>query len=308
MDPSQLTYWNLIPFKIDPTLITIFGNPIFTFGSTLDGSGLPIRYYGLMYLAAFFTCFKVIEYYTKKDKLPLNSVQLEGLATWIIVGVLIGGRFGYIFFYNFTYFVEHPFNAVKVFEFSETGFRFLGISGMSYHGGLIGAFLGGTFFLRKNKIPYWPIANIAFLAAPLGYTWGRIGNFLNSELYGRETDAWIGMVFPSDKLKLVRHPSQLYEAFFEGVFLFIILLFLRRFKLCKDHMIALYLIGYGIARFFIEYYRQPDAHLGLDSSWIDGLSRGQLLCAAMVLTGLLLWIGRLKYSQVQNNKSGKVNK
>lgn len=305
MDPNQYSWWNLLPYKIDPTLITLMGNPIFTFGSTEDGSGLPIRYYGLMYLAAFFTCYKVIQHYMVKDKLPMKQEQLENLATWVIVGILLGGRFGYIFFYNFEFFIQHPFDAIKIFEWGPNGFKFRGISGMSYHGGLIGAFVGGSLFLRKEKIPYWPINNLAFLATPLGYTWGRIGNFLNSELYGRETDAWIAMRFPTDKSGLIRHPSQLYEAFFEGVFLFFIMLFLRRFKVCKDHMLAIYLIGYGTARYFIEYYREPDAHIGLDKSLIDGISRGQLLCLAMIIGGAMLWIARAKYTGQLSKKSAK---
>ncbi len=160
---------------------------------------------------------------------------------------------------------------------------------MSYHGGLIGAFLGSSYCLYKNKMDYWTFNNLGFMAAPIGYTWGRLGNFINGELYGRDTDSPIGMLFPMDRTQSLRHPSQLYELFFEGIILFLILQWLYRKPWFKNHMVAFYVIGYGTFRFFIEFFREPDAHLGLRAF---GLSRGQELCLTMVTIGVTLIIVR----------------
>jgi phosphatidylglycerol:prolipoprotein diacylglycerol transferase len=279
------SWWNLLPFRIDPTLITIGGSDFFCFGSSPDNSGFPVRYYGLMYLVAFYTATKAMQWLIKKDKLSLTFAQLEGITGWTIAGVLIGARLGYALFYNFEYYMD---NLGEIFLPFKNG-KFVGLSGMSYHGGLIGGISFTLYYLKKHKINPWMISNLFFVAIPLGYTWGRIGNFLNGELWGRQTTAWIGMVFPGDKEKLLRHPSQLYEALLEGVGLFGVLLFLRRYEAFKNHMAAFYLIGYGIARFIVEYFRQPDAHIGLNPL---GLSRGQILCGIMILAGAMLYTYR----------------
>lgn len=268
----EYTWWNLIPQHLSPTAIEILG--------------FPIRWYGLMYLAAFFTCYQVIWHYVCKEKLPLTKEQLDGLATWVIAGILIGARLGYVIFYNLGYYAQHPLDAILPFSF-DGGLHFTGISGMSYHGGLIGSFLSASYYIRREKLNYWLVVNLTFLSVPLGYTWGRLGNFLNGELYGRPTDSPIGMLFPMDKSQLLRHPSQLYEMTFEGVALFAALVFLRRFASLKNHTMALYIMGYGLVRFCIEFFREPDAHIGLNAF---GASRGQLLCAAMILTGLALYV------------------
>lgn len=267
----EYTWWNLIPQHMSPTAITLFG--------------FPVRWYGLMYLAAFFTCYQVIWHYIRKDKLSITKEQLDGLATWVIAGILIGARLGYVVFYNLGYYVQHPLDAVLPFSF-DGGLHFTGISGMSYHGGLIGSILSGSYYIRREKLKYWQTINLTFLSVPLGYTFGRLGNFINGELYGRPTDAAIGMLFPMDKTQLLRHPSQLYEMTFEGVVLFFILVFLRRFAAVKNHTMACYLMGYGVARFCIEFFREPDAHIGLNAI---GASRGQILCAVMILSGLALY-------------------
>jgi len=268
----EYTWWNLIPQHMSPTAITLLG--------------FPVRWYGLMYLAAFFTCYQVIWHYIRKDKLPITKEQLDGLATWVIAGILIGARLGYVLFYNLEYYAAHPLDAILPFSF-DGGFHFTGISGMSYHGGLIGSFLSGSYYIRREKLNYWQVVNLTFLSVPLGYTFGRLGNFINGELYGRPTQSEIGMLFPMDKTQLLRHPSQLYEMTFEGVVLFFLLVLLRRFAALKNHTMALYLIGYGTARFVIEFFREPDAHIGLNAI---GASRGQLLCAAMIFAGISLYV------------------
>jgi phosphatidylglycerol:prolipoprotein diacylglycerol transferase len=157
---------------------------------------------------------------------------------------------------------------------------------MSYHGGLIGVLFAAWFFIRKNNLNYRDMWDLITPAAPLGYTFGRIGNFINGELYGRTTSSAVGMYFPLSPESGLRHPSQLYEAFFEGIFLFVILWTIRKKKLPKGSLLGLYLMGYGVVRFLIEFFREPDSHLGFV---FFSFSMGQVLCAAMVCCGVILY-------------------
>ena len=164
---------------------------------------------------------------------------------------------------------------------------------MSYHGGLIGVVVATLIFVRKNRMDFFNVADLIVPCIPLGYTFGRVGNFINGELFGRVTTHPIGMFFPFAPGPGRRHPSQLYEAFFEGIALFVVLWTVKARFTTRGAMLALYLMGYGLVRFFIEYARQPDAHLGF--IWLS-LSMGQLLCLAMILTGglLLLYLRKLQ--------------
>ncbi len=242
-----------------------------------------------MYLVAFFLGYHLVRYFTNKHKIqPIKHDQLDSVVTWLIAGILLGARLGYVFFYNFGYYANHLSEIILPFSFSG-GLHFTGISGMSYHGGLIGSFLLASYAIKKEKLDYWKTVNTIFLVVPLVYTFGRLGNFINGELYGRVTDSPIGMLFPHapENPSVLRHPSQLYEMCFEGFILFGILYALwRLFPKTRDHVMALYLIGYGIARFFIEFFREPDAHIGLNTF---DMSRGQILCSAMILSGVALW-------------------
>ncbi len=276
------SWWNELPSKIDPTLITLGGSEIFSIGSSADGSGFPLRYYGLMNLAAFFTSIKVIKYVIKKDELKISEKQLEGIITAVIIGIILGGRLGYVFFYNFSHYALNP---NEIFWPFSNG-AFVGISGMSYHGGLLGGATAALIYLKKQKMSILTFINTIALSIPIGYTWGRVGNFLNGELWGRETTAPIGMIFPTDAKQLIRHPSQLYEAFGEGVFLFALMFFLYQKGLFKKRMASIYLVGYAVARIIIEFFREPDSHIGL----MGGISRGQILSTIMILTGVGLWI------------------
>ena len=204
---------------------------------------------------------------------------------YMFLGLFIGARLGYVVFYDFSYYLKHPLEIVIPFSFSN-GITFVGISGISYHGGLIGAVFAGWLYVHKIQLNPWEVIDLCFPAAPLGYTFGRLGNFINGELYGRVTAAKIGMYFPLSPTKELRHPSQLYEAFFEGIVLFIVLWRVRKIKLPKGAMIALYLFGYGLVRFFIEFFREPDAHLGFV---LLSFSMGQVLCALMIASGVLLY-------------------
>lgn len=264
-----LNWWQHLPSHLNPV--------IFSLGS------FRLQYYGLMYLVGFGVTYFVALYRLKtEDRWDFFSKEhLQGLLTAMIVGLIIGARLGYVVFYKPAYFASHPLEIIMPFEF-RNGFRFTGISGMSYHGGLIGAFIGLFYYTRKFKLG---IANGADLLAPggaLGYTFGRLGNFINGELWGRVTTAPIGMYFPHapDGGTLLRHPSQLYEAFGEGILLFIFLWLVRRRVRTPGAIFALYLVGYATARFIIEFFRQPDAHLGF-IFW--KFSMGQILCSLMIV-------------------------
>lgn len=254
---------------------------VFSIGS------FSVQYYGMMYLVAFSIVYILASHRIRKERdFGMDSEQLQELMIVMILGVLLGGRLGYVLFYNFAYYWRHPLQIILPFDISN-GFRFTGISGMSFHGGLIGVILGSWFFVRKKGIEFSEMVDLIIPCIPLGYTFGRLGNFINGELYGRITTRAIGMYFPTAPGSDLRHPSQLYEAFFEGIILFVVLWSLRKWVKTSGAMLSLYLMGYGIVRFFIEYTRQPDDHLGFI---FLNFSMGQLLCFAMIAAGAVLLI------------------
>ena len=265
------TWWQHLPQHISPV--------IFQIGS------FKLQYYGLMYLVAFGITYALVLYRLRhEERFAVSREQVNDLTTVIILGLMIGARLGYVVFYNLPYFLRHPLEIVLPFEFSN-GITFTGISGMSYHGGVIGILVAAWLYTRRNGIALRDMADLYVPCIPLGYTFGRIGNFINGELYGRATTAPIGMFFPLAPDKVLRHPSQLYEAFFEGVFLFAVMWSIRKVRAPRGAMLGFYLIGYGLVRFFIEFYREPDAHIGFV---VSALSMGQLLCAGMIAAGVLL--------------------
>jgi len=271
-------WWQHIPERIDPV--------VFQIGS------FRLQYYGLMYIAVFAVCYALIRYRWARESRFSNvtAAQVTDLVTAGILGVIIGGRLGYVLFYNLGYYLRHPLEIVLPFSFSG-GFHFTGISGMSFHGGLIAIILFSWLYIRSAGLSFRQMADLFIPAIPLGYTFGRLGNFINGELYGRVTDVPWGMYFPLSPQRVLRHPSQLYEAFFEGIVLFIVLWSLRKVRLPEGAMLALFLIGYGTVRFFIEFFREPDAHLGPVFLF---LSMGQVLCGGMIIAGvgLFFWLKR----------------
>lgn len=279
----DFTWWNLIPTYFDGTAIQL-GN-------------FPIRWYGLMYLFAFATCYAVIWRTNVKEKIGITKEQMDSFATWVIGGILVGARLGYVLFYNPQHYFAHPLEILLPFRYDDLqGFYFVGISGMSYHGGLLGAIIFGITGIKRNKLPLWKLLNLGFLAVPLGYSWGRWGNFVNGELYGEVTTSPMGMLFPMTHDLQLRHPSQLYEMCFEGLILFAILFTLRRLPLFRNQMMALYLMGYGIFRFFIEFFRHPDNFLGRND--VFQMSRGQTLCSIMIIAGIILFIMEYRRERV----------
>ena len=272
-----VSWWQHLPGNMSPVLFEL--------------GPLKLRYYGLMYVVAFAIVYALALFRIKKEEaFSITKAQVGDLGTAMILGLIIGARLGYVVFYNFSYYLGHPLEIIFPFEFSN-GFRFVGIAGMSYHGGLIGVIVGALIYCRKSKVAFWEAADLLIPAIPLGYTFGRLGNFINGELYGRITTRAIGMYFPQAPGNALRHPTQLYEAFFEGIFLFCILWLGRKHIKPAGASIAVYLMGYGCVRFFIEFYREPDEHLGLV---FLTLTMGQLLCLSMIACGLVLLVIRMR--------------
>jgi phosphatidylglycerol:prolipoprotein diacylglycerol transferase len=268
--------WQNLPAQISPVLFSI--------------GSFQLRYYSLMYIIAFALVYLMVSYRIKHENYEYGTETIQDYMVWAMLGVIFGGRLGYVLFYNFSYYLQHPLEIILPFDFSN-GIKFIGLSGMSYHGGLIGVAVVSLYFCLKNKINFWRFADLFMPAVPLGYTFGRIGNFINGELFGRATTMPWGMYFPLDPTQQLRHPSQLYEAFFEGIVLFAILWLLRKKKRFDGYLLGIYLCGYGFVRFIIEFFREPDYQLGFVLGF---LSMGQVLCLLMILCGAVILLGRKK--------------
>jgi phosphatidylglycerol:prolipoprotein diacylglycerol transferase len=243
---------------------------------------IDLRWYALAYMAGFLIGWWVIK--KSLEKYPsthLNKTMIDDSLTWIIVAVIIGGRFGYVVFYNADYYLSNPIDALKIWQ-----------GGMAFHGGLIGVITAMVLFAWKHKIPFFALSDRVALVTPIGLFFGRLANFINGELPGRPTDAPWGMIFREGDV--ARHPSQLYQAATEGLILFIILLILFRIKFVREHfgiLSGMFLSGYALQRFFVEYTRMPDAQIGLLAF---GLSMGQWLCIPMFLAGVTIVIYAVK--------------
>jgi len=278
---SLISAWQHLPSHISPTLFSI--------------GSFQLRYYSIMYLVAFAVAYLLFAYRIKRKEIDLTTETLQDYLVWAMLGLIIGARFGYALFYNFSYYSSHPLEIILPFDFTG-GFRFVGLSGMSYHGGLIGVALVTFYFCHERGINWLQFGDWLCAAAPLGYMFGRFGNFLNGELWGRVTTAPWGMYFPLDATRSLRHPSQLYEALLEGLFLFIVLWLIRKRNPFDGFMIGLYIFGYGLVRFIIEFFREPDAHLG----FVIGFNTmGQVLCALMMMTGVVFILWRRQASTHQ---------
>jgi phosphatidylglycerol:prolipoprotein diacylglycerol transferase len=266
---SFTSFWQHLPAHITPYLFSI--------------GSFQLRYYSLMYIVAFVIVYFLVTYRIKNENFKYTTEDIQDYLVWAMVGVLLGARLGDVLFYNLDYYLHHPLEIFLPFTFSG-GIRFTGISGMAYHGGVIGVAIMTALFCRRRKFDFWKFVDLISPAIPLGYTFGRIGNFINGELFGRVTTVPWGMYFPLDPGGSLRHTSQLYEAFFEGIFLFAVLWALRRKALFDGALLGLYIFGYGFVRFMIEFFREPDYMVG-------PISIGQFLCLLMMLvgTGLLIW-------------------
>ena len=267
---------------------------------------LAVRWYGLMYLLGFAAAYflvrkQIAEFPSGAATAPHDSSSavlkggesgntaqiteyqhLDGLMFYLVIGVIAGGRLGYVLFYNLSWFLEHPLEIFATWH-----------GGMSFHGGTLGALVAGYIYCRKFHLDFLLWADRFIVTAPVGLGLGRLGNFINGELYGRAADVPWAMVFPHGG-NIPRHPSQLYEAALEGVLLFLILWPLRKKSWPSGRKTALFLMCYSVCRVIVEFFREPDAQLGfIFSGW---LTMGQLLSVCFMVAGIFLWVmaGRIE--------------
>jgi phosphatidylglycerol:prolipoprotein diacylglycerol transferase len=239
---------------------------------------IRIRWYGLMYALGFLASYFLISRQKRARQLGLQGAMLQNLIFYLALGLIVGARLGYILLYqymNLGAYFRDPLEIIAVWH-----------GGMSFHGGLIGALVSGILYCRWNHFPLWEVGDVVIVTAPIGLGLGRLGNFINGELYGRPSTVPWAMVFPMGG-PVPRHPSQLYEAALEGVLLFFILWKLKNRSFRPGAIVCFFLGGYGVLRFVAEFFRQPDAQIGL--FW-GILSMGQILCLAMILGAVILWV------------------
>jgi phosphatidylglycerol:prolipoprotein diacylglycerol transferase len=235
---------------------------------------LAVRWYGLMYLIGFAAGWWLGNYRIRKGLAPVTRQQFDDLIFLAVLGVILGGRLGYVLFYKPAHYLSHPLEIFAVWQ-----------GGMSFHGGLLGVMLAMIIAARRHKIEYLRLMDFVAPLVPLGIAAGRMGNFINGELWGRVTDVPWGMLFRGAG-DAPRHPSQLYQFAGEGLALFVILWWFSSKPRLKGQVSALFLMGYGTLRFIAEFAREPDAFLGYLAL---GLTMGQWLCLPMVIAGIALW-------------------
>ena len=271
------------------------------FSFSIAGYEFAARWYAVSYLVGFLTAILLMKFLLRKERLwrfntgPLDRDQVDSLMTYLVLGVIIGGRLGYVLFYNLEVYVENPLSIVRVWD-----------GGMAFHGGFIGVIVVALLYCRFNGILVWSCADLLAIASGPGLMFGRIANFVNAELWGRPTDVPWGVVFPGVRAQdcpgiieeCARHPSQLYEAGLEGLLLFLLLIIVATFGgLRRPGLITgLFLLIYGSARYFVEFYRVPDPQFfsltnlnGFAYTYGEiGITMGQCLSLPMILAGLVL--------------------
>jgi len=263
--PAVLTFPD-----IDPVAINLFG--------------LKIHWYAIMYLLAFAAAYLLLRrrlqhepYRSIREPKAWTKEDIEDLLFNAIVGVIVGGRLGYVLFYQPGFYLRHPVDILKLWD-----------GGMSFHGGAIGVVLGLAWYAWRRKRPFLQVADFLVPAVPIGLAFGRFGNFINGELWGREAPAGLpwAMIFPTGG-DVARHPSQLYQALLEGLTLFVLLWLFSRRPRARGEVAAAFLVGYGVFRFVAEFWREPDSYLGFLSF---GMTMGQWLSLPMIVIGASLWV------------------
>ena len=239
-----------------------------------------VRWYGVMYILGFITSYLLFHYQVRKKHIQgFTAEVVENLYFWLIVSLVIGARVGYVLFYNLPYYMANPLRVFAVWQ-----------GGMSFHGGLAGLVIAGVLFSRKYKLDFWKLADLIVATVPPGLGFGRIGNFINGELFGRPSNVPWAMIFPRGG-DVPRHPSQIYEFLLEGVTLFVILWMLKDRVKRSGMLLAAFLVLYGIFRFGVEFLREPDPQLGFI---IGPFTMGQILSSAMIVAGIFLYLWRRK--------------
>ena len=261
-----MEYWNHIYEHFNPIAFDVI---------------VPVHWYGLMYVMALLTSLYMAKWIVKKDNLGIKKEELDDFFIYVEIGVILGARFGYILFYdpNTFYYLTHPWQIFNPFQNGE----FIGIRGMSYHGALLGFLLGAYIFSKRTGNSFGKFMDLVAVAVPLGYVFGRIGNFLNQELVGRATDVPWGIYVGG----VLRHPSQLYEAFLEGIVVFIVVYMYRRYKKFDGELLLLYGFAYGILRATAEIFRAPDIQIGYICC--NAITLGQTLSLSMSALAVILW-------------------
>ena len=232
---------------------------------------IQVRWYGLMYVVGFVAGGVILRYLVDRGFFRVSKKQVDSLITYLLVGMFLGARLAYVFIYNWGYYKNHLLELFSVWQ-----------GGLSFHGAVVGMVLAAGLFARNNRVPWLQVTDSMALAGAQGLFFGRIGNFINGELYGRVTDWKIGMVFAGGG-PLSRHPSQLYEAFMEGIVLSAVLWAMVGKVKNYGTLTMVFLVGYGVFRFAVEFVRQPDNQLGYYFGW---MTMGQILCSAMILAGV----------------------
>jgi len=273
-----LEFWQNIYANFNPVAVELFG--------------LKVHWYGLMYITALLSALWFAKYIIEKDSLGIPQEITDKYFIYIEIGVIIGARIGYFLFYsdNLSWYLAHPWQMFNPFD--QNG-EFVGIRGMSFHGAVVGFGVGSYLFARKYKGYSIKLLDVAAVVIPFGYIFGRIGNFLNKELVGRESD--VSWAINVDGV--LRHPSQLYEAFLEGFVVFVIIYLYRKRKRFDGELMFLYLILYSVARVVSEIYRQPDVQLGFICC--DVITMGQLLSFGIVVFAIG-WYRILSKKKVSN--------
>jgi phosphatidylglycerol:prolipoprotein diacylglycerol transferase len=262
-----MSSWNHIYEHFDPVAFHIFT--------------LPVHWYGLMYVLALSSALFIAKYFIKKEKLALTTEQLDAYFIYVEIGVILGARLGYILFYdaNTSYYLTHPWQIFNPFVNGE----FVGIRGMSYHGAVIGFVTGTYIYSKRHKVAFGALMDLIALSIPLAFVFGRIGNFLNQELIGRTTDVEWGILVDG----VLRHPSQLYEAFLEGIMVFVVVYTYKNYKKFSGELALVYAFSYGVFRAIAEIWRAPDVQIGYVCC--NAITQGQVMSLGMSLVALLAW-------------------
>ena len=280
----------MIPFpNISPDIFSI----------DIFGINFTLRWYAVSYILGFFCALRIMKFFVVREILwtaespPFSKDQADSFLTYLILGVILGGRFGYVIFYNLEYYLQDPFAILRIWD-----------GGMAFHGGFLGVVIAVILFCRVNKVPLWPAADLIAVSTPPGLFFGRVANFINAELWGRPTEVYWGVVFPGELAQncegvlgpCARHPSQLYEAGLEGFILLIIMFYVAMSGGFKKpgFLTGVFLFGYGLSRYLIEYFRVPDPQFfspsnpyGFAAKIGDiGITMGQCLSLPMIVVGL----------------------